>query len=196
MTTIDANPYPWPWDNNLSVDRLAVVVAGAQQYWWERTLGADAALEVLTRLVHAARASGAVVVWTRHGRSEAVRNSLPVRGSESWALVGPVEVPDLVIDAAGHDGCFASSLDAELRVRGRDCIVMCGLGLEGPVHSTLRALNDRGYECLTVTDACAAYETASASAAISTITMSFGIFGVVAPSTAVLAALAQEVLCQ
>ncbi len=192
MTTIDANPYAWPWDGDLSPSRLAVVIAGAQQYWALRSSGVDETLGVVQRLTQWARSVGALVVWTRHGRTAPVRNSLPIVGSDEWALVVAPEAGDLVVDAAGHDGCYGGPLDRELRALGRDRMFMCGLGLEGPVHSTLRALNDRGYECLTVIDACAPYVTddpTSAGAAISSITMSFGIFGAVAPSSAVFATL-------
>ena len=49
----------------------------------------------------------------------------------------------------------AAPLDAVLRGRRRTHLLVAGLGLEAAVHSTLRTANDRGYECLLVTDACA-----------------------------------------
>ncbi len=66
---------------------------------------------------------------------------------------------------------------------------MCGLGLEGPVHSTLRSANDRGFECLLVIDGCAAMDPTVADAAIRMIEMSGGIFGAVAQSELVLSGL-------
>jgi nicotinamidase-related amidase len=196
MTTVDADPYQWPWDGDLSHERLAVIVAGAQQFWAGRTSGTHAVLEVLPPVLDRLRSAGAVVVWTRHGRAAHVRNSLPVVGSDDWQLLAPPPDGDLVVDAAGHDGCYGGPLDNILRAAGRDRIFMCGLGFEGPVHSTLRALNDRGYECLTITDACAPYDMTTAAAAISSITMSFGIFGAVAQSAQVLAAFPEEVLAR
>jgi nicotinamidase-related amidase len=127
-------------------------------------------------------------VWVRHGQPPNGRNSIPVHGSKSWELVATPGPADHVVDAVGHDGCYGSRLEPLLRTNRRDRVLMCGLGLEGPVHSTLRTLNDQGYECLTVTDASAPYESASGLNALSSITFSFGIFGAIAPSRSVLAA--------
>jgi nicotinamidase-related amidase len=59
------------------------------------------------------------------------------------------------------------------------------------VHSTLRSANDRGYECLTIADACLAADTETQRGAISSIEMSGGIFGAVGSTDAVIAALNQ-----
>jgi nicotinamidase-related amidase len=53
----------------------------------------------------------------------------------------------------------------------------------------MRSANDRGLECLLVTDACASLDPSVAPAAVRMIEMSGGIFGSVAPSSDVLAAL-------
>jgi nicotinamidase-related amidase len=193
MSFIDANPYAWPWDGDLSPARLALVVAGAQRYWTTRTVDARATLARVDTLAEAARGLGVPVVWIRHGRTATGRNSIPEVGTGEWALAARPDPVDLVVDAAGHDGCFGGPLEAVLRSARRDRVLMCGLGLEGPVHSTLRALNDRGFECLTVSDACAPHESTTAAAALSTITFSFGIFGAIAPVASVLEALPTEV---
>ncbi|HEV8298161.1 MAG TPA: isochorismatase family protein [Acidimicrobiales bacterium] len=193
MTFVDANPYPWPWDGDLSPARLALVVAGAQRYWTSRTVDPQAALARVDALAGAARRLAVPVVWIRHGRVATSRNSIPESGTGEWDLAARPYATDLVVDAAGHDGCFGGSLEAVLRSARRDRVLMCGLGLEGPVHSTLRALNDRGFECLTVSDACAPHDSTSAAAALSTITLSFGIFGAIAPVASVLEALPTEV---
>jgi nicotinamidase-related amidase len=192
MTTIDANPYAWPWDGDLAPSRLAVVVAGAQRYWFDRTVEPRAHLAAIGTVTTTLRRAGALVVWTRHGRPGGGRNSIPVVGSDEWALVGEPAPEDLVIDATGHDGTYGGALEPTLRTSGRTRIVMCGLGLEGPVHSTLRSLNDQGYECLTLTDASAPYEGASGPHALSTITYSFGIFGAIAPSASLVGAFETE----
>jgi biuret amidohydrolase len=194
MTPIDADPYAWPWDGGVAIGRLAIVVAGAQQYWFDRTDAPAAALATLELLLTPLRALAVPVIRIRHGRVAARRLSIPVQGSADWELVAPVGTRDIIVDAAGLDGCYGSSLDSTLRTLGTDLILMAGLGLEGPVHSTLRSLNDRGYECLTVTDAAAPHLAELAGAAISTITLSFGIFGAVASSAAVLSVLTPEVV--
>ena len=61
-----------------------------------------------------------------------------------------------------------------------------GLGAEITVDSTLRSANDRGYECLALTDACAPLDPSSAPTRCSSIDMSGGIFGAVGTTSAVL----------
>jgi nicotinamidase-related amidase len=192
MTTIDANPYAWPWDGDLSPARLALVIAGAQQHWHSCTTDAAEHLGVASHLAATFRTHGALVVWVRHGRRAGSRNSIPEIGTPAWSLVASPAEGDLVVDAAGHDGCYGSALEPSLRAQARDQIVLCGLGLEGPVHSTLRSLNDMGYECLTLTDACAPYDVASGASALSSITFSFGIFGAIAPSASLVGAFETE----
>ena len=194
MATIDANPYRWPWDGDLSADRLVLVVAGAQRYWLDRTIGAELCLDAVALLANRLRSAGVPVLWVRHGRLPASRTSIPEHRTDPWALAVTPDDGDIIIDAAGLDGCYGSPLHATLRTMRRDRVVLCGLGLEGPVHSTLRSLNDRGFECLTLTDACAPYDIVSASAALSTITFSFGIFGAIAPSASLLGAFPAEVV--
>jgi nicotinamidase-related amidase len=192
MTTIEADPYNWPWDGDLSPSRLALVIAGAQQHWVERTVEPDKHLAVIDDVAATLRSAGALVVWVRHGRVAASRTMIPVTGSDAWQLAAEPQPGDPVVDCAGTDGCYGGPLEATLRVLGRDRVVMCGLGLEGPVHSTLRTLNDMGYECLTLTDACAPGEVASGANALSSITFSFGIFGAIAPSASLVGAFETE----
>jgi nicotinamidase-related amidase len=87
------------------------------------------------------------------------------------------------------DGFAGSPLAERLAGTGVDHLLVCGLGLEGPVHSTLRSANDRGLECLLVIDGCAAANPSLAEPAVRIIEMSGGIFGAVATSDDVLSAL-------
>jgi nicotinamidase-related amidase len=101
------------------------------------------------------------------------------QGGEEEPFVISLGAAGLVVDASGIDGFFGSSLDVTLRSRGVTHLVLAGFGLEGPVHSTLRSANDRGYECLLLADASAAMSEETKPAAISTVEMSGGIFGAV-----------------
>jgi len=97
---------------------------------------------------------------------------------------------DDTIASVGIDGFFGSSLDAHLRARGFERLILVGAGLETSIHSTMRSANDRGYECLLVVDACLAYDDAVTPASVSMIEMSGGIFGAVGTTAAVVDALA------
>ena len=72
---------------------------------------------------------------------------------------------------------------------GATHLLVAGLGLEGPVHSTMRGANDMGYECLLVLDASAPLAPDLVGPSRSMVEMSGGIFGAVGATADVLAAL-------
>ena len=184
---VEADPYPWPYDGLLATDRLAVVICGAQRWFYERTAQPDDALDRVARIVSLLRPMGASILAVRHGsdHDHQARPVLPAIGSTDHELIIEPSATDVVIDAAGMDAFYGSSLDAYLRARGIDTLILFGLGLEGPIHSTMRAANDRGYECLLVADASAPHDPALVRAALSTIAFSGGIFGAFASTAAV-----------
>ncbi|MCU1491386.1 MAG: cysteine hydrolase, partial [Acidimicrobiaceae bacterium] len=99
--------------------------------------------------------------------------------------------PDLQIASGGTSAFFESPLDTLLRRLGRNDLIIAGWGLEGPVHSTLRSANDRGYECLLVPDASIPLVPELAAAASEMVRFSGGIFGAFAESNDVLTALTE-----
>jgi nicotinamidase-related amidase len=66
---------------------------------------------------------------------------------------------------------------------------VCGLGAETAVDCTVRSANDRGFECLTLTDAVAPHDPALAARTHHSITMSGGIFGAIGTTTDLLTAM-------
>jgi nicotinamidase-related amidase len=127
-------------------------------------------------------AAGGAVVRVAHAR--------PARAPRGVADPTPLGAPPGdQVHAAGIDGFYGSDLDARLRAAGRTQLLVCGHGLEGPVHSTLRSANDRGLECLLVVDACSPLQPDLVAGATSSVCMSGGIFGAVGRTDAVLAAL-------
>lgn len=171
----DTEPYTWPYDGRLAGDHLALVVAGWDESWAERSVDvAGTALANVVTLAGAAAAAGWPIITVAHGGARPL----------------PHPAADLVVAAFGIDGFHEAPLDGHLRQRGLTHLVLAGHGLEGPVHSTLRSANDRGYECLLVVDACTSLEADLAGAAASTVTMSGGIFGAVGATASVVAALA------
>ena len=185
-----SEPYPWPFDGGTSAGRTAVLLVAVQRGLAQRCPQSDAALAVMATVTTAARSWGATVLRTRHASSpgQGRPGVLSSWGQPAWDLL---EDPagDQVVDAFGVDGFAGSPLAENLAGAEIDHLLVCGLGLEGPVHSTLRSANDRGFECLLVIDGCAAMDPTLAGAAVGMIEMSGGIFGAVAPSERVLSAL-------
>jgi nicotinamidase-related amidase len=129
------------------------------------------------------RAAGGAVVIVRHGAAGRRRSSLPpVVGSDDHRLTFAPHPTDLVVDAAGVDGFHGGPLDDVLRARGVDQLVLGGFGHEAAVDSTLRSANDRGYECLVLTDGVAPFAEDTGAHALSSVTMSGGIFGALGTS--------------
>jgi nicotinamidase-related amidase len=186
-----ARPHRWPVEGEARPAGTAFLVVGAQRAIASRCPGASYVWETISALVNALRPWGARIAWTRHARSPA----------NPWCTVlppahGPERGPrarlpgDLVALAYGVDGFSASPLADGLRGSHTTHLVIAGFGLEGPVHSTLRTANDRGWECLLVSDACAPFEPDLAAGALSTVEMSGGLFGVTATAQSLFTALA------
>ena len=185
-----SQPYPWPFDGEATAARTAVLLVAVQAGLAPLCPGAASALQVMGAVATAAREWGAAVVATRHAASPAQRRPsvLPVYGEAPWSLLAGFEV-DATVDAFGVDGFSGSPLAECLAGLDVDHLLICGLGLEGPVHSTLRSANDRGLECLLVIDGCAPLDPSLEGPGVRIIEMSGGIFGAVASSDAVLRAL-------
>jgi nicotinamidase-related amidase len=94
-----------------------------------------------------------------------------------------------VIDKPGKGAFFATDLDAILKHRNIESLLVAGVTTEVCVHTTVREANDRGYECLVVTDCVASYLPKLHEAALAMIAAQGGIFGWLADSEAVIEAL-------
>lgn len=194
---MNTTPYSWPWDHapgsRLTSDRLAVVVCGWQRHWLDglapSATGDGVSVSDVRAIVDAFRDAGAFVMWVRTGAPIAPSRrppTLPVVGSAPWELLAGPQPLDVVVDTPGVDAFLVESTDLELRLRGCDRLVMCGIGTEGPVSSTTRSANDRGYECLTATDAVLHHDAVLGAASLSSVCMSGGIFGAVGSAADVL----------
>jgi nicotinamidase-related amidase len=177
--TVASQPYAWPYHGSLEIERCALV-ACLDGRWRAPAAESDASDERLGRLGAALRAAGGLVVAV---------TVMPQRGGGALAPRAPQLDADLVLAAGGLSGFYGSPLDALLRDSRRTDLLLAGWGLEGPVHSTMRAANDRGYECLLVPDACTPIEPELAGAACSMVRFSGGIFGAYADTDSVVAAL-------
>lgn len=220
MALIDAQPYPFDLDPagaalviiDMQRDFLEPGGFGA-------ALGNDVSLLRRTidpsrRLLDKARATGLTVIHTREGHrpdladlpsTKKARGRLPagigdpgpmgrilIRGEEGHDII-PELYPlpgEPIVDKPGKGAFHATDLDAILKNRGIAQLIVCGVTTEVCVHTTVREANDRGYECVVVSDCVGSYFPEFHEMGLRMIAAQGGIFGWVATCEAALAAVA------
>jgi nicotinamidase-related amidase len=219
---VEADPYPFAFDIAttalviIDMQRDFVEPGG-----FGETLGNDVSLlqSVVPRLqevLAACRAAGMTVIHTREGHVPDLSDCPPAklqRGAPSLRIGDPgpkgrilvrgeyghdiiddlAPLPgELVIDKPGKGSFHGTSFGAELEARGVTALVVTGVTTEVCVHTTVREANDRGYECLVLSDCTGSYFPAFHEAGLAMIAAQGGIFGWVASSEQFLSALVPQ----
>ncbi|HEX3752454.1 MAG TPA: cysteine hydrolase [Streptosporangiaceae bacterium] len=220
--TVDAEPYSFGFDAThtalliIDMQRDFVEPGG-----FGETLGNDVSLlqqvvPPLQEVLAATREAGITVIHTREGHRPDLSDCPPAklsRGQPSLRIGDPgprgrilirgeyghdiidelAPAPgELVIDKPGKGSFYATGLDETLREQGVTSLVVTGVTTEVCVHTTVREANDRGYECLVLSDCVGSYFPEFQRNGLAMIAAQGGIFGWVAPSADYLKALVQH----
>ena len=217
MPTIDAEPFPLDFEIGttalviIDMQRDFVLPGGFGEALGNDTSLLLAAVEPILRVLEHAREVGMFVVHTREGHRADLSDCPPakltrggktfigeegpmgrilVRGEQGHDIIHqlyPIE-GEPVIDKPGKGSFHATDLQQILFDRGIKTLVVCGVTLEVCVHTTVREANDRGYECVVLSDGVASYFPEFQRVGLEMIKAQGAIFGWVSDSDRFLAA--------
>lgn len=218
MPTVDANPGPFTFDT----DSTVLLVIDMQRDFllpggFGESLGNDVSqlsrtIEPLGAFMAAWRAAGLPIVHTREGHLPDLSDCPPaklarggigeqgafgrilVRGEYGHDIVDELAPLDgeIVVDKPGKGAFYATELSDILDKFGARRLIVTGVTTEVCVHTTVREANDRGYDCLVLADCVGSYFPEFQRVGLEMIAAQGGIFGWVADSPTVIAALQEQ----
>jgi nicotinamidase-related amidase len=175
-----------------------------------------AAIGPIAAMLAACRAAGMLVVHTREGHrpdlsdltgakyrrgrfdtrigDDGPMGRILVRGEPGHGIIEELAPAsgEPVIDKPGKGAFFATDLSAILAHRGIKQLVVTGVTTEVCVNTTVREANDRGFDCLVLSDCCGSYFPEFHEMGLKMIKAQGGIFGWVASSEEVIETLKKE----
>ena len=222
MPTVPAKPGPFTFDLDstalvvIDMQRDFLLPGG-----FGESLGNDVSqlrrtIAPLAALMAAWRAAGLPIIHTREGHLPDLSDCPPAkldRGAPSMRIGDPGafgrilirgeyghdiidELQPLpgeeVIDKPGKGAFYATELAEILDKQGIKSLIVTGVTTEVCVHTTVREANDRGYECLVLADCVGSYFPEFQRVGLQMIAAQGGIFGWVAESPSVIAAIQEK----
>jgi len=217
--TMQAEPYELEFDPQttalliIDMQRDFVMPGGFGEALGNDVTPLQATIAPTKKVLEAARKLGLLIVHTREGHRPDLTDCPPtklVRGRGKTRIgdpgpmgrilvrgeVGHDIVPELypkagepVIDKPGKGAFYATDLELILRDRGIRTLIVCGVTTEVCVNTSVREANDRGYECVVLSDCVGSYFPEFQKAALAMVKAQGGIFGWVSDSGRALTAL-------
>ena len=117
-----------------------------------------------------------------------------VRGEYGHELIDELKPreEEIVIDKPGKGSFYSTNLDGVLRSKKIKYLIITGVTTEVCVASTVREANDRGYECLILSDCVASYNEEFHKETLKIIISQGGIFGWISDSKSLLKKLTND----
>ncbi|MBU2669454.1 cysteine hydrolase [Actinoplanes bogorensis] len=218
MPTVDAKPSPFTFE----LDNVALLVIDMQRDFllpggFGESLGNDVSqlartIEPLAALMAVWRAHNLPIIHTREGHLPDLSDCPPsklarggigeqgafgrilIRGEYGHDIVDELAPLDgeLVVDKPGKGAFYATDLSDILEKLNAKKLVVTGVTTEVCVHTTVREANDRGYDCLVPADCVGSYFPEFQRVGLEMIAAQGGIFGWVADSPTLIAALSSQ----